>query len=732
MLILGVIIEYAATSLDRPFSYCYKGTKNIEEGVRVYVEFAHRKVVGYVVSVSHITMSLENYQKETGFKVKEIESIIDDEPLFNDELSHLSKKIASYYFAPLISVYQSMLPPSLKPKSSSLSKPKIAYESFYVPLSGDEDGLTSKQKELLRLINKEKEVAKKDISSLSILKKLEEKKLVKEIKKEKIRLVQEDVPLEEYKSLNEEQEEAFKEIVFGKDKSFLLEGVTGSGKTEVYLHASKEMINQGKSVLMLVPEISLTVQMVRRFKARFAQIAILHSGLTPSEKYDEYRRIAKGEVSIVVGARSAIFAPLKNIGLIIIDEEHSETYKQESSPYYNAITVAFMRQEYHNCKVVLGSATPSLETKIRALRGVYHQLYLSKRFNDNELPSTEIVDMLKTSNIDTKSVVLSIKLRQEIQKNLDNNEQTLLLLNRRGFAPFVTCRKCNRVARCPTCSLPLTYHKEDAMLKCHHCGYVEEEEGECPKCGGKIFSKVGFGTEKVENEIKELFPQAKVLRLDSDVTKIRKKASSVITSFEKEEADILIGTQMIAKGHDFKNVTLVGIVLADLGLNIPSFRSNERTFDLLTQAIGRAGRSQKLGRAIIQTYVPNNFVIYDAKKQDYNRFFNEEMAYRKAAQYPPYVYCTMLTFSSNDEASVKEAAVFFKKYLDAKFALKKVSVIGPSEPYLVKLNGKFRRKILLKYKNMMDVKTEILEIISVSNKNKNVQVSVDVDPYTDY
>ncbi|MDD6250391.1 MAG: DEAD/DEAH box helicase family protein [Bacillales bacterium] len=277
MLILGVIIEYAATSLDRPFSYAYNGNKIIKEGIRVYVEFAHRKVVGYVVSVAPSSLNLEEYQQETGIKVKEIESIIDEEPLFNEELSLLSKKIASYYFAPLISVYQSMLPPSLKPKSSSLSKPKIAYESFYVPLSSCEEGLSAKQKELLRLINKEKEIAKKDISSLSVLKKLEEKNLVKEIKKEKIRLIQEDVPLEEYKELNDEQEKAFKEIVFGNDRSFLLEGVTGSGKTEVYLHASRELIKQGKSVLMLVPEISLTVQMVRRFKARFKKIAILHS-----------------------------------------------------------------------------------------------------------------------------------------------------------------------------------------------------------------------------------------------------------------------------------------------------------------------------------------------------------------------------------------------------------------------------------------------------------------------
>lgn len=732
MLILGVIIEYAAASLDRPFSYAYKGDIQIKEGVRVYVEFAHKKVVGYVLSVSSTSMTLEEYEKETGFIVKEIESIIDFEPLFNEELSLLSKKIASYYFSPLICVYQSMLPPSLKPKSSSFSKPKIAYESFFVPLSSNEEGLSAKQKELLRLINKEQEVAKKDITSLSVLKKLEEKNLVKEIKKEKIRLIQEEVSIEEDKILNEEQQEAYNEIVFGKDNSFLLEGVTGSGKTEVYLQASKEIIRQGKSVLMLVPEISLTVQMVRRFKSRFSNIAILHSGLTASEKYDEYRRIAKGEVCIVVGARSAIFAPLKNIGLIIIDEEHSETYKQENTPYYNAITIAFMRQEFHHCKVVLGSATPSLETKIRALRGVYHQLYLTKRYNENELPSTEIVDMLKTSNIDTKSVILSLRLREEIQKNLSNHEQTLLLINRRGYAPFVTCRKCGRVSKCPTCTMPLTFHKEDGMLKCHHCGYVEEMEERCPKCGSTFFSKVGFGTEKVESEIKELFPNCKTLRLDSDVTKIRKKAHSVITSFEKEEADILIGTQMIAKGHDFKNVTLVGIVLADLGLNVPSFRASERTFDLLTQAIGRAGRSLKKGRAIIQTYVPNNYVIYDAKIQDYNRFFNEEMAVRKAEQYPPYVYCTMLTISASEEETVIETSNFFKELLEAKFAHKRVSVIGPSEPYLVIMNGKYRRKILLKYKNIEDIRDEINQILSISMKNKKIQISIDVDPYTDY
>lgn len=732
MVILDVIIEYAASSLNRPFSYAYFGKEKIVPGVRVLVPFGNKKIIGYVESIKEVDLSLKDYISETGINVKEIYSLIDYEPILNDELMQLANDISSYYFASKISVYQTMLPPSLKPKSSSLTKPKIAYDVYVQVIDEDISDLTAKQKELYQRIKEYGLVLKKDLKT-TLLPKLEEKNKIRYIYKEKTRLIQEEVKKVIDPSLNEEQLKALNEIVNGEDTIYLLEGVTGSGKTEVYLQAAKKVLEEKKTVLMLVPEISLSIQMVRRFKSRFDNIAILHSDLTSAEKYDEYRRINKGEVNIVVGARSAIFAPLKNIGLIIIDEEHVETYKQEVSPYYDARKVALFRQKYNpSCKIIFGSATPSLETKIRALKGLYRQLYLTKRFNDVSLPETEIIDMLDYHNIDKESVIFSLQLRHEIQDRLNKKEQIMLLVNRRGFAPHVSCRKCGTALICPECNLPYSYHSSDNLLKCHHCDRVSFIPSTCPKCGGVQFSKVGFGTEKVELEIARLFPTARVLRLDSDVASIRSATGKVIKSFENQEADILVGTQIIAKGHDFQNVTLVGIVLADLGLNIPSFRAAERTFCLLTQAIGRAGRSTKVGKAIIQTYMPKNYVIYDASIQDYYRFFNEEMLNRKLGQYPPYTYCTILTLSSKNEKDVIDSSIKIKYFLETKFANKKVDIIGPSSPFLMKVNNKYRRKILLKYKQYNDIYHEISELIQYINKDNKVEVSVNVDPSVDY
>lgn len=732
MVLLGVIIEYAANSLDRPFSYAYTGDLEVKVGQRVLVEFNHRKVIGYVSSFEHTDDTIEELEENTGFRIKEIISLIDKEPILNEELMKLATDVASYYHAPLISVYQTMLPPSLKVKYSSLNKPKIAYDIYVEVCDDDTSSLTPKQLELYLKIKEEKLVLKKDIKS-TLVPTLLNKKKIRLVKKEKMRLVLEDVTKISKPTLTNEQEKALESIVNGEDSVYLLEGVTGSGKTEVYIEACEEMIDRNKTVLMLVPEISLTVQMIKRFKQRFSKIAILHGELTPGERYDEYRRISRGEVDIVIGARSAIFAPLKDIGLIIIDEEHSETYKQDVTPFYYAIDVAKMRQKYNkNCKIVLGSATPSLDSKIRALKGVYKQLYLTKRFNDSSLPETKIIDMLDWKNLDNESSMFSLTLRSEIQERLNKKEQTLLLVNRRGFAPFISCRKCGRVLKCPSCDIPLSYHKKDNLLKCHHCGLVDHMPSSCSKCQSTMFVKTGFGTEKVEEEVKRLFPTSRVLRLDSDVASIRSAVGKVISSFENEEADILIGTQMIAKGHDFKNVTLVGVVLADLGLNVPSFRASERTFNLITQAIGRAGRHEKKGKAIIQTYMPKNYVIYDASIQDYNRFFNEEMSYRKVSQNPPYTYLSLITLSSKNEKEVIDKAYYFKDLLVAKFASKNVEVIGPSEPFLTKVNDKFRRKILLKYKKYSDVSPVLQEIRQNVNKNSNIDVIINVDPYDDY
>ncbi len=725
MRLLGVIIEYASNKVNRPFSYAYNGTLDVKVGTRVLVNFAHKNIVGYVVDIKETSLSIDEYIKQTGVNLKEIISIIDKEPILTDELMKLSDDVASYYIAPKISVLSSMLPPSLKPSLSSLNKPHIAYETYIEVINKNPDGLTPKQEELLiELSSFEGLILKKDIKSTLIPKLVE---------KDKIRLIQDDVEHVEDKELTLEQQNAYNTILESNDKIFLLEGVTGSGKTEVYLKVAKKMLDEGKQVLMLVPEISLTFQMVKRFKQKFDNVAILHSDLTPGEKYDEYRRIKDHKVNIVVGARSAIFAPLDNIGLIIIDEEHVETYKQETSPFYNALEVAKMRQKYYpDCKIILGSATPSLETKIRALKGVYHQLYLTKRFNDLPLAKTSIVDMLDYHNLDKDSVIFSLQLRKEIENTLNNNKQVMLLINKRGFSSFVTCRKCGRTLKCPTCGIPLAYHSKINMLKCHHCGYVSKMVSECPHCRANTFSKVGFGSERVEQEINRLFPKAKTLRLDSDVANIKSNVKNIISKFENHEADILIGTQMIAKGHDFKDVTLVGIVLADLGLNIPSYKSAERTFNLITQALGRAGRHEKGACAVIQTYMPKSYVIYDASIQDYNRFFNEEMKIRKINQNPPYTYLTLVTLQEKKKKEVIDSSFEVKNFLEAKFASKNVTVVGPSEPFIIKNDGKYNRKLLLKYKSYNDVKDVLKELVENINKNNRIDVIINVDPYEDY
>lgn len=731
MQILEVLIEYGLSSLDRTFSYFYEGEKKLLPGIRVLVNFNHKDIVGYVLNVKEYQKSIEEYQKESIYVIKPIKEVIDEVPLLNDELQKLAKDISDYYFSPLISVYQAMLPPSLKPKKSALSKPKISYDTYVKLIDKDEYGLTPKQVELVRFLSQNDEVLKKDLKP-NLVKALYEKKKIEFVLKEKIRLVQQEVAKTSDNLLNDEQKKALDSICEEDYSTYLLEGVTGSGKTEVYLQASRFFIEKGKTVLMLVPEISLTKNMLRRFKQRFDHIAILHSGLSASEKYDEYRLISQNKVNIVVGARSAIFAPLDNIGLVIIDEEHVESYKQDNSPFYHALKVALLRQKYHRFKLVLGSATPSLETKARALKGVYHQLYLTKRFNSSPLPQTQIINMSNYSNIDNDSFIFSKQLREKIRDRLIKKEQVILLINKRGYAPYIQCSKCNKVIKCPNCGVVLTYHQTDEMLKCHHCGFVDYVPKKCDKCGNSKFYKIGFGTEKVYEETTKLFKEARVGRIDSDVASSKNKLEEILDLFENRELDILIGTQMIAKGHDFPFVTLVGIILADLGLNIPSFRSSERTFSLITQAIGRGGRKDKSGEAIIQTYNPKNYVIYDSSIQDYSRFFNEEMKVRKLNHNPPYYYLILITLSSKNKDYLIDSCFEIKNILEAKFANKMVEVIGPSEPYISKINGKFQRKFLIKYKDILDVKEPLIELMNIVNKRSSLQIKVNVDPDNDY
>ena len=729
MVIVEVLIEKANYSLDRPFSYLYNGNKKIGKGYRVLLEFNHQELVGYVLSVKETNKTKDELEEELGFNLFYINDVLDDSPLLNDDLLELCDKVADYYLAPKIAVLQSMLPPSLSPRKSSLKAPKIAYDQYVKVKYYVTDDLTPKQIDLLNMINEEGEVLKSEIKQVSILKKLIELDLVEIVKKEKRRLELPEV--EEVKDvvLTTDQNRVLSEFNNSDDSVFLLEGVTGSGKSEVYLTLSKQMLARGKSVLMLVPEISLTPVMTRNFLARFKEnVAILHSELTPAEKYDEYRKIAKGEAKIVVGARSAIFAPLSNIGLIILDEEHVESYKQDVSPFYHAREVAIFRGKMHNAKVLLGSATPSLESRARAGKGVYHLLTLTKRINEQPLPKTTIVNLKDYHNIDRESYIFSHRLRNKLQEVLTNHNQAILLINRRGFATTYSCRHCGHIFRCPTCGIPLTYHKKENMLKCHHCGHLEIAVENCTECGSKYLMKSGFGTERIEEEVHRLFPEARTLRLDSDSAKIRTKIPKIIEAFRKKEADILIGTQMIAKGHDFPDVTLVGIVLADIGLSMPSYRSSERAFQLITQAVGRSGRSDKVGEAIIQTYMPEHYAITMAARQDYELFYKKEMSMRKLQAFPPYTYLASVTISGKNEDTVIETSLRLADQLNREFKDDGV-ILGPTTPYISFIQDKFLRVLLVKYKNQ-ELASNILKKLIKSLVNKSqISISVNIDPY---
>ena len=730
MKILETLIEYGTYSLNRPFSYLYNGERNIKEGTRVLISFNNREIVGYVISIKDTNKSKEELEEESGFSLSFIIDVLDDYPLLNEELLLLADKIADYYLAPKISVLQTMLPPSLSPKHTSLKAPKIAYDQYLRCINDNEEGLTAKQIEILRLIKSVDKVIKKDIKSVSIVKKLLELERIEIVYEEKRRLNLPNYEQEEFHELNEEQKSVVNEFLNSEDIIYLLQGVTGSGKSEVYLHIARQVLKEGKKVLMLVPEISLTPMMVEYFIRRFGEsIAILHSELTPAEKYDEYRKIANDEVQVVVGARSAIFAPLKNIGLIIIDEEHVESYKQDSSPCYHARDVAIMRARYHHAKVLLGSATPALESRARADKGIYHFLSLPHRINDQGLPKTTIINLLDYHNIDRESYIFSLSLRKAIQGVLDRKEQAILLINRRGFSTNVSCRKCGHVFKCPTCYIPLTYHKDDHMLKCHHCGHVELMPNECPKCGSPYLMKAGFGTERIELEIHRLFPSARTLRLDSDVAKIRKKIPQTIEKFANKEADILIGTQMIAKGHNFPDVTLVGVVLADIGLNMPSFRAAERVFQLITQAVGRSGRLNKKGEAFIQTYAPDHYAVILGGKQDYDAFYNKEMTMRRLQKYPPYVHLASLTLSGKNEDMVISTIYAVIKDIQEALTVDEITVLGPIAPYIPYENDSYKRVALLKYKDQKKVKAVLAKIIKTLSNKSGINIAVNIDPY---
>ncbi|MYL28276.1 primosomal protein N' [Halobacillus halophilus] len=537
-------------------------------------------------------------------------------------------------------------------------------------------------------------------------------------------------------ALTEEQETAIQPILSRIENQqhdvFLLHGVTGSGKTEVYMQSIQQVLDNGEEAIMLVPEIALTPQMVERFKGRFgSKVAVLHSALSAGEKYDEWRKIQRREVQVVVGARSAIFAPFTNIGLIIIDEEHETSYKQEDRTRYHARDVAVQRAKTHNCPVVLGSATPSLETYARAVKGNYQLLTLSKRMNEAVMPEVELVDMREELHSGNRSM-FSIPLKEKIEERLARKEQIVLFLNRRGYSTFVMCRDCGHVSECPHCDIALTFHKRQNRLKCHYCSHEEPMPEKCPECESKTIRYFGTGTQKVEEALQELIPEARIIRMDVDTTRKKGAHERLLTQFGEGKADILLGTQMIAKGLDFGNVTLVGVLAADAMLNLPDFRASEKTFQLLTQVSGRAGRHEKSGEVVVQTYTPEHYSIELASTYDYEQFFQEEMKLRKAFRYPPYYYLTLFTISHPNQLKAEEATRKITMFMQQKLS-QQAYVLGPTPSALARINNRYRYQCMVKYKKEPEQRKfveRILHYYEDEMKQENgLQITVDFQPY---
>lgn len=719
-----VLTEIGAKNVDKTFLYRIPSNleSSVSKGKRVKIPFGNRYLEGFVIG---ITSSLEE-----NIKVKDILEVIDEKAILNEELLLLGKYIADKTLCSLITAYQTMLPKALKANIKINMKP-IKEKYLLLNKNKDIDSYLKNcsyksQVEILNKLKEEKEVKiDKLTSSINTLIK---KDLIYLEYRDKYRYEYNKNTLDKKVTLNEEQENAVNIVSnnFNSAITYLLYGVTGSGKTEVYLSLIEKVINNGKSAIMLVPEISLTPQIISRFKARFGDdVAVLHSALSDGERYDEYRKIMEDKVHIVVGARSAIFAPLKNIGIIIIDEEHVQTYKQDTSPRYHARDVAIWRSNYYKCPLILGSATPSLESYARALKNIYYLLELKQRANKRDLPNITVVDMKK--EYAKKNMIFSDALKNNINKCLDLKEQVILLLNRRGYSSIITCKDCGHVFKCPNCDISLTYHKTSNILRCHYCGYATNFPSNCPNCKQKNLKDFGLGTERLEEEINHLFPQARVVRMDLDTTSKKGGHEKIIDDFANYKYDILVGTQMIAKGLDFPLVTLVGVINADMSLNIPDFRSSERTFQLLCQVSGRAGRASKEGNVIVQAINNEHYSIKHAMKHDYLGFYQEEMNIRKILKYSPYYYITLIKIMAKDYTKGMNEAIKIASYLKKELS-KETIVLGPSPANVLKINNIYNFQCIIKYRKDDNL---IKTLKFIDNKyiiEKDINISIDQDP----
>ncbi len=774
-MIASILVDVKAKQVDKTFDYLvpHKFENVIEIGQRVKVPFGPRLVMGYIINIK---------QKSDFDRLRYIKEILDIEPSLTKELLQIGNELSISNTSPLVSIYQVMLPRALKGKYKKLLQVK---ESSLLPLDlalkfnkngiCDYKEITDYLPEIKKQIkqenieviyqveqyNKERFLKKLTLLHSDVPLRGEKQKLVVEylksnpseykrnimhllgvshptikslidkgvIKEDKVEIYREVESMYEANNkrviLNQEQEKVYHTLKnnLNQKETYLLHGVTGSGKTEIYLNIIEDVLKQGKEAIMLVPEISLTPMMVSRFKGRFGDdVALLHSGLSVGEKYDEWRKIRRKEVSVCVGARSAIFAPFENLGVIIIDEEHTESYKQEDNPKYHALDVAKFRSEYYNIPLILGSATPSVDSYYKALNHEYTLLEMKLRANKQTMPATYVEDMRYEFKGGNRSI-FSKKLEELILDRLEKKEQIMLLLNRRGHSTFVMCRSCGEVIMCPNCDISLTYHEYDQTLHCHYCGHKEHNPDMCPSCSSPHIRYMGIGTERVEEYIKNTFKDAKVIRMDRDTTTYKNAHEKLLYEFE-HEGDILLGTQMIAKGLDFPKVSLVGVLAADMNLNLPDYKAIEKTFQLLTQVSGRAGRHEIVGEVVIQTYNPDHYAILNAKDHDYHTFYETEMKIRKLAGYTPFLNIVQIIITDKEVRNVLNIGQKIK--LDLRHQLEDDTLIlGPVLPKIARINNIYRAQLIIKYKESKVIDKVLKDIYQ---KYSDYAIAIDKNP----
>ena len=739
-MIAEVIINTNAKKLNRSFDY--KVPKELEEqvmiGSKVLVSFGNKKELeeGFIVG----------FKESTEYKVKEIAKLEDK---LSDKQIQLAKWMAKKYFCNISECIKLMQTPGTRTKNKEKRIQEKTINTIYLKKDYEEiefDIETNKIKsenhiKILKFVKDNEGATIPEIEIFTNCSRAIVNTLIKngylEIVETKIQrdpLANKKIEKTSKLTFTEEQQEAYQKIEKSIDENkyeeFLLFGVTGSGKTEIYLQLIEKVLKQNKKAIMLVPEISLTPQMIERFIARFdkERIAVLHSKLSIGERYDEWNKIKENKADIIIGARSAIFAPVQNLGIIIIDEEHDSSYKSEATPKYNAIEIANKIAKEEKIPIVLGSATPDITTYYKAEKGEITKLTLTKRANNSNLPQIEIID-LKQELANGNHSMLSFELYNSIEENLKNHYQTILFLNRRGYSTFIMCRDCGYTVKCKNCNISMTYHSFEKKLKCHYCGYEENLVTICPECGSKKIRYFGTGTQKLEDEIHKQFPNATTIRMDVDTVTKKNSHEEILNKFKNENIDILIGTQMVVKGHHFPKVTLVGVIAADSSLNMDDYRANEKTFQILVQVAGRAGRENLSGKVVIQSYNPENFSIQTAKKQNYQEFYETEITLRKQLKYPPFCDIIVIGFNSLKEEKIIETSQKVYDLLKEKVPENYI-ISKPAPSPIDKIQNRYRWRIIIKGNmdwNLNEILNKCLATIYEKN-DKSVNISIDVNP----